>query len=48
MLRAEAISKIYQMGEVEIHALRGVSLQLHSGELVVSTWCLRLGQIHPT
>ncbi|WP_258806594.1 ABC transporter ATP-binding protein [Pseudidiomarina sp. CB1] len=35
MLRAEAISKIYQMGEVEIHALRGVSLQLHSGELVV-------------
>lgn len=35
MLRAEAISKIYHMGEVEIHALRGVSLQLHSGELIV-------------
>lgn len=35
MLRAEAISKIYRMGEVEIHALRGVSLQLHSSELIV-------------
>lgn len=35
MLRAEAINKIYHMGEVEIHALRGVSLELISGELVV-------------
>jgi putative ABC transport system ATP-binding protein len=35
MLRAEGITKVYRMGEVEIHALRGVSLQLHSGELVV-------------
>lgn len=33
MLRAEAVSKIYHMGEVEIHALRGVSLELISGEL---------------
>ncbi|WP_417689640.1 ABC transporter ATP-binding protein [Pseudidiomarina sp.] len=35
MLRAEAISKVYHMGEVEIHALRGVSLEFISGELVV-------------
>lgn len=35
MLRAEAISKVYPMGEVEIHALRGVDLELQSGELVV-------------
>ncbi|MBY6062755.1 ABC transporter ATP-binding protein [Pseudidiomarina sediminum] len=35
MLKAEAISKIYPMGEVEIHALRGVDLELESGELVV-------------
>lgn len=35
MLRAKAISKVYPMGEVEIHALRGVDLELQSGELVV-------------
>lgn len=35
MLQAKAIAKTYHMGEVEIHALRGVSLDLQSGELVV-------------
>src|SRR5215472_15128389 len=28
------VHKIYKMGEVEIHALRGVSLQIHPGEFV--------------
>ncbi|NND92218.1 MAG: ABC transporter ATP-binding protein [Granulosicoccus sp.] len=32
---AEAISKIYTMGEVKVHALRGVDLELYGGELVV-------------
>ena len=32
---ARKISKIYKMGEVEVHALRSVDLDLYSGELVV-------------
>ena len=35
VLRAAEITKIYQMGEVQVHALRGVSLELVAGELLV-------------
>ena len=29
------VTKVYQMGEVEVHALRGIDSELYSGELVV-------------
>ena len=35
ILQAHALSKVYRTGEVQVHALRGVDLSLHSGELIV-------------
>jgi putative ABC transport system ATP-binding protein len=32
---AREITKVYHMGEVDVHALRGVSLDLHEAELLV-------------
>ena len=32
---ARGVTKVYQMGEMEIHALRGVDLDLYAGELSV-------------
>ena len=34
LIKIEDITKVYQMGEVQVHALRGVSLQIESGEWV--------------
>ena len=34
MIDLEQITKVYQMGTVEVHALRGVSLQIDQGEFV--------------
>lgn len=31
---AKDITKVYQMGEVEVHALRGLSIQIAAGEIV--------------
>lgn len=35
VFEARAIKKIYHMGEVEVHALRGVDVDLYEGEFVV-------------
>jgi putative ABC transport system ATP-binding protein len=34
MIDIKNVTKVYQMGEVEVHALRGVSLQIEKGDFV--------------
>jgi len=34
MIEIENVTKVYQMGEVEVHALRGVSLTIREGEFL--------------
>ena len=34
VFEARGITKVYELGEVKVHALRGVDLDLHAGELI--------------
>ncbi|MCA9970684.1 MAG: ABC transporter ATP-binding protein, partial [Anaerolineales bacterium] len=34
VIKIENLTKVYQMGEHQVHALRGVSLEIHAGEFV--------------
>src|ERR1700733_7058864 len=34
VIHLDRIHKIYSMGDIEVHALRGVSLEIHRGEFV--------------
>ncbi len=35
VFEARGVTKVYDMGEVQVHALRGIDLDLYAGELVV-------------
>jgi putative ABC transport system ATP-binding protein len=37
VIKVEDMTKVYQMGEIEVHALRGVSFSVRKGEVLAIT-----------
>ena len=35
VFRTQGVTKVYDMGEVQVHALRGIDMELRAGELIV-------------
>ncbi len=35
VFETQGVTKVYEMGETQVHALRGIDLELHAGEMVV-------------
>jgi putative ABC transport system ATP-binding protein len=35
IFKVNSLTKVYQMGEVQVHALRGIDLEVYAGELIV-------------
>jgi putative ABC transport system ATP-binding protein len=35
VFKVSKLTKVYEIGEVKVHALRGIDLELYSGELIV-------------
>jgi hypothetical protein len=46
VIQAENLTKVYQMGAVEVHALNGLSLRIARGEIVAS-WDLPVRENQP-
>ena len=47
IMKVEGLTKTYTMGDVSVHALDGVSFEVHAGELVAIMGPSRLGQVAP-
>ena len=47
VIEAKDLKKIYKMGEIEVHALDGVTLDIYKGEMVCDHGTFRVRKVHP-
>ena len=48
VFRAKDVTKVYEMGEVKVHALRGIDLELYEREFIVLLGASGSGKINAT